>query len=96
MPKIKPSSKAAKAAVKGETPEQENLFRQSLTALYRKDFAKAEKKLMELIETQKDSPKYHYYLGYVLYSQKRMAEAIKEFQISYSLDPEFSRSLPAK
>jgi len=93
---FRPSIKTAKAAVKGETPEQENLFRQSVTALYRKDFAKAEKQLRELIENQKDSPKYHYYLGHVLYSQKRMAEAIKEFQISYALDPEFSLSLPAK
>ena len=93
---LKPSSKAAKTAVEEETPEQENMFSKSLTALYRKDFVEAEQQLRELVENQKDSAKYHYYLGYTLYSQKRMAEAIKEFQISYALDPEFSRSLPAK
>jgi tetratricopeptide (TPR) repeat protein len=94
--RLQPSIKTAKTAVKEETPEQENMFSKSLTALYRKDYSEAEKQLRELIENQKDSPKYHYYLGQVLYSQKRMAEAIKEFQISYALDPEFSRSLPAK
>lgn len=70
-------------------PEAENLFRKGLISIYRKDYLKAEKQFRELIENN-NKAKYHYYLGYVLYAEKQMDEALKEFQASYSIDPAFN------
>lgn len=79
-----------------EQIELENLFNQGLMAIYRKDYAKAEKQFRNLARKNNGNPKYHYYLGYTLYYQNRMAEALKEFQISYSIAPAFSQVLPKK
>lgn len=73
----------------GEERKFENLLRQSLNSIYHRDYAKAENQFRELIEKDSNVSKYHYYLGYVLYAQKKMAEALKEFKISYSIDPAF-------
>lgn len=76
--------------------ELENLFNQGLMAIYRHDYVEAENKFRELTKKSNDNSKYHYYLGYALYYQKRMKEALKEFQISYSIAPAFNQVLPKK
>lgn len=95
-PKIGAKTEKSAGSEITEAMEYENLFRQGLIFIYRKDYVKAEKQFRELTQKNKNVPKYYYYLGYALYYQKRMAEALKEFQMSYSLDPAFNQALPKK
>lgn len=72
-----------------EDRKLEDFFRQGLSSINSKSYANAENQFRELIENKSNNAKYYYYLGYVLYIQKQMPEAIKEFKISYSIDPAF-------